>query len=120
MTDTFTLHLSSKTRNVLIGKFILVLILSIALGYIYESESRADNLKADTITIEEYTAAFNEYRAELRSVEFPLWANFALISLFLLLFASFYEALSLFIGWLIGKVLVVIHSPESPVQSDAT
>jgi hypothetical protein len=91
-------------RNRAIGKFLLIVVLSILLGVWVAADSAADHAKGVGLTLEQYTAEYDMYRAGLMGSEvLGPWANIMIC--FLLLGGAFlaYEAIGSGLAWVVGK-----------------
>ncbi len=95
---------------VLAGKLVVIVLAAIIAGQAYHKDVLANNEKYSTITVEEYTAGFEDYRAGLQEEEWPLWGNIALIGILSVGFFTLYELL----GHGVGLLLRSIVSRSSP------
>lgn len=98
--DQITVQVSREARNTLIGKAVCLLVFGVIAGYSYHVSVLADNARAAALTLQEYTADFEEYKAGLVQEEWPLWGHVTLLLVMLGGFFGVYEAL----GWVCGRV----------------
>jgi hypothetical protein len=97
------------------GKMALVVAVSAFSGYLYHLDVLAGNARAFSLTLLEYTADFDKYKAGLIQPEWPLWGH---IGLFLFMAGGFfgvYEATGWALGWLMGRFL-----PQPATEKDAS
>jgi hypothetical protein len=78
MPQDLTVTVSPTTRNIFLAKVLVVLLVGIAVGLWLTADSAADYRKGQALTIEEYTANYQQYRAELMHEPGPTWVDIAL------------------------------------------
>jgi hypothetical protein len=104
MADDVTLRLSATTANRTLGKIIATVVYGALFGILFHQSSVADNLQAQQLTLERYTADFAAYKAHLAGHSWPWWGDVLLIVVMLGLLIGAYEALALGIAWAVGKL----------------
>ena len=99
------LRLSPRLRNRLLGKLILITILSALAGYALAAEFASDLAKGNALTLELYTADYDGYRAELlEAVQWPVW-GLAMLCFFMLgCVVVAYEVLGAAFGWAVARL----------------
>ncbi len=115
MAQEITVRISEKTRNAMIGKVVVLLVAGVIAGYFYDQSVTINNERATQLTMEEYTAGYEDYKASLREEDWPLVGHVAVMLLVVGIFFGVYEL----IGWAVGRVVgrlfgKSIVSPESP------
>ncbi len=115
MNSEITMRLSHNTLYRGIVKVLLILLLAVAAGYFYEQGVKADNARADELTVEEYTANFEAYKESLREDDWGLPGTIALWLVIVVLFFGIYEgvpwALAIAMGHLIGPQRQASYGP---------
>jgi hypothetical protein len=105
MDKQLTVTIPTSTKNKLIGKILVILISSGIFGYWFTLDSATQFQKGKQLTIEQYTANFDQYKAKLmsnRPMPMPL-GIFAML-IVLAVFFGLYELLGLLLGLTIGKL----------------
>ena len=98
------LRIPPSLRNKVLGKLFLVVLLSIGLGFAMTSSFAADYELGSALTLEEYTANYDEYRAGLIGTEqWPAWGWIMICFLLLGGVVLAYEAAGSGIAWLVGR-----------------
>ena len=115
------LRLSPRLRNRLLGKLILITVLSALAGYALAAEFASDLAKGNALTLELYTADYDAYRAGLlESTQWPTW-GLAMLSFFMLgCVVVVYEVLGAGFGWAMGKLWAPGETkaqPEAPTTT---
>ncbi len=104
---TFIIKIKGVNRNVFFAKMIILLGLSLLLGYSVAQVNSRKYERGRELTQEKYLKGFGEYKGELLEAkrgDDPLFSTFiTLIVLTILIFS--YESTALIIGFLIGKVI---------------
>ena len=103
---------------VLAGKLILLLLVTVVAGRTYHQGLLADNEKFHTITLEEYTADFETYRAHLQGDGWPLWANIVLVGIFVVGLFGLYELLGHASGWLLATMMPIRTGSDERPRTD--
>jgi hypothetical protein len=103
-TEQITVRFSKRTRNVFVGKCIVVLLSSIAGGLAMTATDRKHVERAKTLTLEQYTSEFDQYKAALVKDAESQAGN--TVGLLIVLAGGFalYEGLGLVLGWALGRV----------------
>jgi hypothetical protein len=117
MSDQIAVQLSRDARNTLIGKAACLLVFGVIAGYYLHLSILADNARAAALTLQAYTAEYEQYKAGLMQDELPLWGSIALTLVMLGGFFTLYEAL----GWACGRVtgrLLASHANEDSPRGD--
>jgi hypothetical protein len=114
-------RISPRLRNRLLGKLILVTVLSALMGYAFAVDYASDLAKGNALTLELYTADFDAYRAGLLdAVQWPMW-GLAMLSFFMLgCVVLAYEVLGAAFGWGMGKLWASGEAkagPETPTTT---
>lgn len=100
------IKIPTSIKNTLIGKIFLVALSAGLLGYWFSIDSAAQFEKGKQLTLEQYTANFDQYKAKLLSpgrIPVPL-GIFAML-IVLAVFFGLYELLGLLLGLAIGKII---------------
>jgi len=115
--DQAAMSISRKSRNVIIGKIIVILILGSLAGYFAEMSARADYEKGKSLTREAYLADYDKYRAELTDSE-PSPVAFAVLVSLLVMLAAFglYELAGKVLGAVIGRILDAAEGNPTAVE----
>ncbi len=92
-------------KHQMIGKIILVALVGVTAGYGLGVAFAADAELGRTLTLEEYIADFESYRAELQSAEVTMAGAIALGMIMVAGFFALYEAMGLAVGWVVALVL---------------
>ena len=92
-------------KHRMIGKIILVALVGITAGYGLGVAFAADAERGHTVTLEEYIADFESYRAGLQSSEIPMAGAIPLGMIMVAGFFAIYEAMGLAVGWVVALVL---------------
>jgi hypothetical protein len=106
--DQLTVRVTRDVRNTMLGKALLVAGMGALGGYLYHLDVLADNVKASSLTLLEYTAGFDKYKASLIQPEWPLWGHIALVLFMVGGLVAVYEALGWVLGWLMGRLLLAV------------
>ena len=99
-----TFRISPALRNRIIGKMLLVALLSALMGYAFAAEFAADHARGAALTLKQYTADFDAYRAEL--MEAGQWSGWGWTMLSFMMLGSAiltYELLATAFAWAVGK-----------------
>lgn len=105
MDKQIRITIPTSTKNRLIGKILVLLISSGGFGYWYSVEATAQFEKGKQLTLEQYTANFDQYKAKLLSPgRIPMPVGIFAMLIFLAIFFGLYELLSLLLGLSIGKI----------------
>jgi hypothetical protein len=99
-------QIPTSTKNKLIGKILVILISGGLFGYWYSVDSAAQFAKGKQLTLEQYTANFDQYKAKLLSSR-PVAPPLGILAMLIVLavFFGLYELLSLLLGLTIGKII---------------
>jgi hypothetical protein len=89
----------------MVGKAALLLAVAGVSGYYYHREVLANNARASSLTLLEYTADFDKYKAGLIQAEWPLWGHIVLFVFMVGAFFGLYEGLGWASAWAIGRLL---------------
>lgn len=98
------------------AKVILVAAIGAVSGVAYHRSSVADYERSQTITLEEYTADFDAYRAGLAEEQYPLWGTMALMIFAVLALFGAYELLAAGLGWALALVLPARAAPPTDLD----
>jgi hypothetical protein len=102
-------------RHHVAAKLILVLALGALTGVAYRRSVVADYQKYQALTLEDYTANFESYRASLYQPQYPWWGYAGIVAVgFLALFGT-YELLALGGAWALSAVFPR-RAPPPPDQ----
>jgi hypothetical protein len=82
----------------LISKTIIVLMLCSAFGVWMHQSNQKENIQADELTLEKYTAGYEEYKASLKHDDDPISVNVAIMIVLGGFVFAMYEGLS----WLLS------------------
>lgn len=100
---------------ILLSKVIIILLLSIGVGFALVDSIKSDNVKAKELTLEKYTAGYQEYKESLKSDStFSMAQYSALIFIFALILFGVYE----FIAWIISLALTSVFKPLRSAQEE--
>ena len=101
----FEFRVSPKLRNRLVGKLILVTLLSALAGSALAGDFASDLAKGNALTLELYTADYDAYRAGLlETTQWPTW-GLAMLCFFMLgLVLVAYEVLGAAFGWAVARL----------------
>ncbi|MDP6038489.1 MAG: hypothetical protein QGG64_08060 [Candidatus Latescibacteria bacterium] len=100
---TITIHKSS--RSTIIGKTILLLIFGCVVGYFVALDRIEKFDQGQQLTMEQYTAEFEQHKAKLTKKPIPVWAATSVCFGFALFFFGIYELLGRLLGLAVGKIL---------------
>jgi hypothetical protein len=102
--DAITLTISRQKKNELIGKTLLVMALAVLIGLLIAAEGKRKVAEGEQLTLEQYTADFEKYRADLLDEDFPL--PVAVIGSAILFFGvlGLYEVVGSGLGRMIGRL----------------
>jgi hypothetical protein len=103
-TDQITVRFSKRGRNVFIGKCFVVLLASYFGGLAMTATDRKHVERASTLTLQQYTSEFDQYKADLVKDVQPLAVN--ALGLLIVLVVGFvvYEGFGIAFGWLLTRV----------------
>jgi len=108
-----TVTIPTSTKNKLIGKILVILISSGLLGYWYSVDTAAQFQKGKQLTLEQYTANFEQHKAKLMSNRpIPVPGGIFVMLIILAAFFGLYELLGLLLGLSIGKIFTPQESPR--------
>ncbi|UKO99947.1 hypothetical protein [Nostoc sp. UHCC 0870] len=105
--ESVTFSIKKSSRNAFFAKMIILLTLTLLLGYFYGQDGARRYEKGRELTQEKYLEKFDEYKGALlngKQFENPLLSTFAAFIVISFLIGS-YELTALIIGFLIGKVI---------------
>ena len=114
MTDHVTVQFSRDFHRTVLGKAVVVTTLATVAGYFYDKSARADNLKASTLTLADYTSGFEAYKAHLAHTIWPVWGNVLLMLFMLGTCFLLYEFLGAAVGWLLLNLVPGLKLPAEP------
>lgn len=118
MDKRVTVTIPSSTRNIVVGKILALLISGGIFGYWFSWQSAADFQKSQKLTLKEYTANYEQYKANLRSpgpIPFP--AGMLMMIFALAMFFGLYELAGFLLGLMIGKI-IYFSNPRSERDSE--
>ena len=92
------------SKHLLAAKFFVVAVMGLIVGYALTSSFAEDVARAEAMTLEEYVAEFDDYKADLRSSEMPTAGAVAVGLIMIIGFFSIYEALSIALAWAIAAL----------------
>jgi hypothetical protein len=95
------------------ARLILLVTAGVVAGVLFHRSTLADLERSRTVTLEEYTAGFDDYRAELASVDLPLWGSVALVVFTLLVVFGGYELLAVGLAQALAMVMPA-RAPPAP------
>jgi hypothetical protein len=104
MVPDVSVRLSLRARNLLIAKGAIVGLFGLVSGYFYHVGSVADYHRGQTVTLSDYTATFETYRATLLQHLWPLWGDLILLVMMFAVAFGAYEGLCYSIAWALGKL----------------
>lgn len=105
MDKHLTVTIPTSTKNRLIGKILVLLISSGCFGYWFTLDSAAQFEMGKQLTLEQYTANFDQYKAKLLSPgRIPVPAGIFTMLIIFAIFFGLYELLGLLLGLTIGKI----------------
>lgn len=104
MSDATSIRMSLRARNTLLAKCFLILLLSWLSGRALAKDVAADYARGEALTLEEYTAGYEAYRAELMSVDMPPAAGIIVFGVVVGGILVLYELAGAGFGMLIGKM----------------
>lgn len=108
-----TITIPTSSKNKLIGKILIIIISSGLFGYWYSVESGTKFAKGKQLTLEQYTANFDQYKAELLTPgRIPVPAGIITMLIVLAILFGLYELLGLLLGLSIGKIFTSQDSPR--------
>ncbi len=118
MDKRVTITIPRATRNIAFGKILAVLISGCLFGYWFSLNSAADFHKGQKLTLKEYSANYERYKANLLSPgPIPIVGGIFAMILVLAVFFGLYELLGFLLGLMIGK-LINVNDPKSESGSD--
>ena len=108
MDKRVTITIPRSTRNIAVGKILALLISGCVFGYWFSLRSEAEFKKGQKLTLKEYTANYEQYKADLLSPgPIPMAGGiFAMIFVLSILF-GLYELVGFLLGLMIGKIINV-------------
>lgn len=113
-----TITIPRATRNIAIGKILAVLIIGCGFGYWFTLSSEGDFHKGQKLTLKEYTANYERYKADLLSPgPMPIIGGIFAMTLVFAIFLGLYELVGFLLGLMIGK-LINVNDPKSESGSD--
>jgi hypothetical protein len=89
-------------RHRVAAKLIVLLAVGVVRGVAYHQSAVASFERYQTITLEEYTAGFDAYRASLYEEQYPLWGHVGLMVLVVAALVGAYELVALGLAWVFG------------------
>lgn len=99
-----SIRIAWKLRNRIVGKALLVVVLSVLAGLGFAATFADDYAKGQALTLEAYTADFDAYRAGLLDTTiWPAWGWMMMSVLMLGGAVVIYELAGWLFGWLVGK-----------------
>jgi hypothetical protein len=123
MAGSVTIKISRSIWNLIIGKSIILLIIGCFFGLLANTGQNDDLEFGSTLTIEQYTAGYESYRADLLDKN-SIWFNLLIGIGFVFFFGGIYELLGRFFGFLTGKIVekktpMKKHSKKKTVRKTA-
>ena len=108
MDKLVTITIPRATRNIAVGKILAVLISGCLFGYWFSLRSEANFKKAQKLTLKEYTANYEQYKANLLSPgPIPMAGGILTMIFVLAILFGLYELLGFLLGLTIGKIINV-------------
>jgi hypothetical protein len=105
MDTRITITIPKSSRNTTIGKLLVILISGCFFGYWFSLDAKADLKKAQTLTLQEYRADFDRYKADLLTPgDIPVAGGIFAMLLVLSILFGLYELLGCLMGLIIGKI----------------
>lgn len=104
MSEDITITISKSNNNTVIGKVIVLILLSCFTGYLFTLSKATDFDEGQKLTLEQYTAEFEHHKAKLTKKPKPLWVGIAIFGIFSFFTFGLYELLGGFLGMIVGKV----------------
>lgn len=119
MSDLVSVRLPRSSRNTFYGKLVLLLGLSVWAGRYFALDTAADYAKGQALTLAQYTANFEGYRAHLMGTQYSVAVGVLIFGGMIGGFFAAYEVLGSLIGALIGRVLPSeLDAPASTTMAD--
>jgi hypothetical protein len=97
----------------MLGKAVCLSAFGGVAGYYYHISVLADNARAASLTLQEYSADFEKYKSSLSLNEWPLWLNIALVLITVWGIFAIYEALGWACGRVVGRLLLLGSDGDS-------
>ena len=95
--------LPSSREHRLLGKVVVLVALTVVLGYLAGASDAEDLERARTLSLEQYTAEFASYKEKLAADNFGMAGSIGLVGLMLFLLFASYEVIGGVFGWVLGR-----------------
>ena len=95
--------LPSSREHRLLGKVLVLVALTLVLGYFAGVSDAEDLERARTLTLEQYTSEFASYKEKLADDSFGMAACIGIVGFALFLLFAVYEVLGGLFGWILGR-----------------
>lgn len=106
MDKRVTITIPRPARNIAVGKILALVISGCLFGYWFSLKSEADFRKGQKLTLKEYTATYEQYKADLLSPgPIPMVGGIFLMIVVLAIFFGLYELVGFLLGLMIGKII---------------
>jgi hypothetical protein len=112
MTEGVTLHLSTRARSRFVAKIVVACAIGVTFAVFFNKSQLADYEKGQQLTLAQYTADFQVFKANLMEHHWPLAGDVALWIALLTVFLGIYELLSAGIATLLERLLPESRSPH--------
>ena len=104
MAESVTITLPRSVVNRTIGKVLLLVIVGCLMGGFFAIDQAKKAEMGEQLTLEQYTAGFDQHRAALMRPSMPTWASILVCLLIALAAAGVYELLGGLLGLVVGKI----------------
>jgi hypothetical protein len=117
--DRLARWLPSSREHRLLGKVVVLVVLTLVLGYFAGLSDAEDLERARMLTLEQYTSEFAGYKEKLANDSFGMAACIGIVGMALFLLFAVYEVFGGLFGWLLGQWIAPGASADRPLDPTA-